>query len=215
MTQASSFSGTVFGMHQASRLLLVVLALSAACGPVDDDVGDEGSGRARGGDDDDVDDGVDDPVIDDDDPPPTPPTPAPEGWSAEESALLDLVNAFRAAGGACPSGPFAPLPPLSPDDALWQAARDHSEDMAAQDYFSHDGVDGSTFVGRIVDAGYGGQPFAENIAAGSGPEGTFEQWRLSDGHCLNMTTTRANEIGIGHASGGSWGSYWTQTFGSR
>lgn len=211
-------------MHQGSRLLLVLLALTAGCGPVDD-VEPEGSGRARGGDDDGDDDGGDvpddddnDPVpVDDDEPTPTPTptTPDPEGWSADESALLDLVNAFRAAGGACPSGTFPPLPPLSPDNALWQAARDHSEDMAAQNYFSHDGLDGSTFVSRIVDAGYGGQPYAENIAAGNGPEGTFEQWRLSDGHCLNMTTSRANEIGIGHASGGSWGSYWTQTFGSR
>lgn len=68
----------------------------------------------------------------------------------------------------------------------------------------------------MAEAGYTGQPSSENIAAGNrSAAATFEQWRNSDGHCRNMMTQSANEIGIGHAGGGSFGSYWTQTFGAR
>lgn len=205
-------------MHHVSRLFVFALSLVAGCGAIGDvnDDGDGGRPDRQPLDSDNVDDPVgpiddgDDEAVDEQ------ATPAPSGWSDFESEMLDLVNAFRTAGGACPGGTFAPVPPLAVDDALWRAARDHSEDMAAQDYFSHDGLDGSSFAGRIGEAGYTGQPFGENIAAGNGTAAaTFEQWRFSDGHCFNMTTTSANEIGIGYASGGRWGSYWTQTFGRR
>ncbi len=207
-------------MHHTLWLVLV-LALTIACGPADD-VDKQGSGRPDRAASDDAVDGEDEGVEPTDPTDPTGPTdptdptdPTPQGWSADEVEMLALVNAFRTAGGSCPGGTFAPLPPLAADDALWAAARDHSEDMIARDYFAHDGPDGSSFAGRIVDAGYTGQPYGENIAAGNGPAGTFEQWHQSDGHCRNMTTTSANEIGIGQASGGSYGSYWTQTFGRR
>jgi uncharacterized protein YkwD len=140
----------------------------------------------------------------------------PTTWSEPELEMLRLVNAFRAAGGDCPSGSFSSLPPLTGNDALGAAARDHSQDMADNDYFDHVSLDGRSFADRIVDAGYDAQPYGENIAAGNtDPEATFEQWRNSDGHCLNMTTRNANEIGVGFASGGSYGAYWTQVFGVR
>jgi len=44
-----------------------------------------------------------------------------------ESEVIDLVNAERATQG---------LHPLNSDDNLATAARDHSEDMGLQDYFS-------------------------------------------------------------------------------
>lgn len=140
----------------------------------------------------------------------------PTTWSEPELEMLRLVNAFRAAGGDCPSGSFSSQPPLTGNDALAQAARDHSQDMADNDYFDHAGLDGSSFGDRAAAAGYDAFPYGENIAAGNtDPEATFEQWRNSDGHCRNMTTTNANEIGVGFASGGSYGAYWTQVFGVR
>jgi uncharacterized protein YkwD len=102
------------------------------------------------------------------------------------------------------------------DPALRTAARLHSEDMAAEGYFSHTGRDGSSPWSRIAAAGYTAQPTGENIAAGnSTAQATFEQWRNSDGHCRNMISTSSNEIGIGYAPGGGYGHYWTQTFGAR
>ena len=52
-----------------------------------------------------------------------------------ESDVIDLVNVERAAQG---------LHPLSYDHQLAAAARDHSEDMGLQGYFSHTSLDGRT-----------------------------------------------------------------------
>ena len=130
--------------------------------------------------------------------------------------MLRLVNQFRATGGDCPSGTFGPRPALRMDPALRRAARLHSADMAEHNYFDHSSQDGRSPWQRMGEAGYTGQPAAENIAAGNHTAAsTFEQWRRSDGHCRNMMTQNANEIGVGYAEGGSFGSYWTQTFGAR
>jgi uncharacterized protein YkwD len=102
------------------------------------------------------------------------------------------------------------------DPALRRAARLHSADMAENNYFDHNSQDGRSPWQRMGEAGYTGQPAAENIAAGNRTAAaTFEQWRQSDGHCRNMMAQNANEIGIGYAEGGSYGAYWTQTFGAR
>lgn len=200
---------------RAIALLLASVA-AIACAPVVDDDGPSTRDRVKDGDDDDDDDTpIDDPPdepIDDGDPE----TPAPSTWTAAESEMLELVNAFRARGGSCPSGPFSPVPPLVANEALGRAARAHSDDMADNDMFDHTGSDGSTFADRAFAAGYDADPRAENIAAGNtDAAGTFSQWANSDGHCRNMTSSSHTEIGVGFASGGSWGAYWTQVFGAR
>lgn len=201
-----------------------------------------GAGSDDADDADDADDDADDvdDVTDDDDAPidppdapieepeeaeepeaPAEPTPDPDGWpdgwSAREQRMLELVNAMRASGGDCPSGHHDARAPLTSNPALRTAARLHSKDMVDQDYFGHDGLDGSSFVSRIYAAGYDAQAIGENIAAGNAEaEATFSQWVNSDGHCRNMMSGQATEIGIGYADGGGrWGAYWTQTFGAR
>ena len=58
--------------------------------------------------------------------------------------LVELLNNLRAAGGTCSDGnggtnTYAANPvPLEFDCRLWRAARLHSQDMADNDYFSHD-----------------------------------------------------------------------------
>jgi uncharacterized protein YkwD len=87
--------------------------------------------------------------------------------------------------------------------------------MADNDYFDHTSLDGRSPWDRMAQAGYDGMPFGENIAAGSSTaDGTFHQWLNSPGHCMNMMSQNANELGVGVAFGGSWGAYWTQTFGA-
>ena len=46
------------------------------------------------------------------------------------------------------------LPSLILDPALSEIARDHSEDMAARNYFAHVNPDGETPTDRAADAGY-------------------------------------------------------------
>ena len=60
---------------------------------------------------------------------------SPYVYADFESEVIDLVNAERAAQG---------LHPLGVDHNLVTAARDHSEDMGLQGYFSHTSLDGRT-----------------------------------------------------------------------
>ena len=125
----------------------------------------------------------------------------------EAEEMLSLVNTLRAANG---------IAPVVLNMELNLAAFDHSYDMAHNNYFSHTGLNGSTFSQRAIAAGYTGSPRGENIAAGNSlVVNTFNQWVNSSGHLNNMLNSSVDEMGIGHASyGGSmYTHYWTQIFG--
>ncbi len=136
---------------------------------------------------------------------------------AFEQQVLTLVNDHRASGATCGSTAYPAVPPLSMDANLRTAARDHSADMAANDYFSHASLDGRSFSDRISDAGYtGGFPLGENIAAGqSTPQAVVNAWMGSTEHCENIMKAGFADIGIGYGFVGSstYGHYWTQNFG--
>ncbi|MFP6685617.1 MAG: CAP domain-containing protein, partial [Polyangiaceae bacterium] len=133
------------------------------------------------------------------------------GLDGEEQAFLQIINTYRAQNG---------LGALAACKSLNRTAQGHSEDMRDQDYFSHDGLNGSEPWDRACDACYelGCGPMtamAENIAAGnSGAQKTFTQWKNSPGHDKNMKGASFKYIGIGRATGGgTYGSYWTNVFG--
>ncbi|MEU4744574.1 CAP domain-containing protein [Actinosynnema sp. NPDC023658] len=123
---------------------------------------------------------------------------------AAEAKVVELTNAERSANG-CPA--------LAADARLAAAARAHSADMAAQDYFDHVSKDGRSFVDRVKAAGYP-TPGAENIAAGQRtPEAVVKGWMESPGHRANILNCKLKALGAGMARGGSYGIYWTQNFG--
>jgi uncharacterized protein YkwD len=140
--------------------------------------------------------------------------PAMVDFSPFEQQVLELVNQARWDNGQ--------LPPLKGNQALTDAARYHSADMRDDDYFDHDSynrVGGSLVFERscsdrvrsYYDAGYIG----ENIAAGqSTPSHVMNVWMNSSGHRANILRDTFREIGIGYASGGYYGHYWTQDFGT-
>jgi uncharacterized protein YkwD len=157
---------------------------------------------------------------------PPPPDPGrlvgPDGiaWTEEAASFEDrvvaLVNAERSRGGDCRSaGSFPPSAPLVVNEQLRAAARAHSLDMKARDFFDHVNPDGETPYDRIGKAGYdGGLPQGENIAAGQRtPEEVVASWMSSDGHCSNILEPRYAEIGVGFVLGGRFGTLWTQVFG--
>jgi uncharacterized protein YkwD len=149
--------------------------------------------------------------------PPADPNGWSPAWASLEDQMLVLVNEMRVNGGRCPSGNYGPRGALVMNQELRTAARLHSKDMADNDYFDHNSQNGDSPWDRIDAAGYSAQAVGENIAAGNGTAAdTFEQWVNSDGHCRNMMSSDATEIGVGYANGNaSYGHYWTQTFGSR
>ena len=119
---------------------------------------------------------------------------------AEARALLILVNEARAAEG---------LNSLVLNTELNKAALSHSIDMNVNDYFDHEGLNGSRFWERAKDAGYTGSPVGENIALGQrDTEAVHNAWMNSDGHRRNILNSSITEMGLGHN-----GRYWTQIFG--
>jgi len=126
-----------------------------------------------------------------------------------ESDVIDLVNVEREARG---------LHPLVYDFSLAAAARDHSEDMGVQDYFSHTSLDGRTVGDRITAAGYAYNTYGENIAAGqSTPEVVLDGWMSSSGHRANILNPNFCDIGVGYAyvADSTYRHYWTQDFGRK
>lgn len=139
-------------------------------------------------------------------------------WAQLELDVLEIVNQVRAQGADCKSkGVFAATGPLTMDPALRCAARKHSADMAARDFFNHTNPDNESPWDRMAKAGYGGYSNAgENIAAGSpDAQGTMNQWMGSDGHCANIMSPSFQHIGVGYSTGGQYGHLWTQVFGAK
>ncbi|WP_405712706.1 CAP domain-containing protein [Streptomyces xanthophaeus] len=138
-------------------------------------------------------------------PKPTP-TPAPtpdDGHSAEEVAVVTLVNQARAQAGC---GPVRANPPLA---ALAGA---FSKDMATRGFFDHTDPDGNSPWDRAAKAGLSGLA-AENIARGQGDAASvMTAWMDSPGHKANILNCEFRTLGVGvHvAAGGPW---WTQEFG--
>ena len=142
--------------------------------------------------------------------------PAP--WLTEEDEMLVLVNEVRASGTTCPSGPRPPVGSVATAEALVRAARSHALDMATQNYFDHDSLDGRDPFDRMREEGFDGQPRAENIAAGnSSAADTLAQWLSSDGHCINIMTADVTHLGVGYAADedAAYTHYWVQAFGRR
>jgi len=142
--------------------------------------------------------------------------PARGDATAVSRAILDLVNAARAAGRRCGGKYFAPAAPLGLDPALARAALAHSRDMAEHDAFDHRGHDGSTPSDRVERAGFGNHRIVgENIAAGAMTPGEVTQgWLSSPAHCENIMNSRYSLIGIAYAENLHTRSavFWTQDF---
>jgi uncharacterized protein YkwD len=113
-------------------------------------------------------------------------------------AIVCLINIERAKHG---------LRPLRLSKRLTRAGRRHVLDMARFNYFSHDGRRGSSFVDRIMRAGYtrGAHRWyvGENLVWGSGdrtsPRASVEAWMNSPPHRANILRPKFRHIGLGVA----------------
>lgn len=130
------------------------------------------------------------------------------------TTALARINQYRAAGAQCGArGAFAATTALRWDDRLAQAADGHSRDMAANNYFAHDSLDGRTMAQRITAAGYTWAGLGENIAAGQATvNAVVDGWMASEGHCVNLMNPTFVHLGLACAAGTSatrYSSYWT------
>lgn len=129
------------------------------------------------------------------------------------SRVVDLTNDIRRQYG---------LSELSVNSQLQQAAQTHSSNMAAQDFFSHYGIDGSMPWDRGQDAGYDYSLYGENIAAGqTTPEAVVQAWVNSPTHLENILNPGYTEIGVGYeylqndTGNVNFNHYWAQEFGTQ
>lgn len=131
-----------------------------------------------------------------------------------ESEVLRLVNEARGSRRTCGSTTHRAARALRTDAKLAKVAAAHSADMARKDYFNHNSRNGDTPFDRMRAAGYAYASAGENIAAGyRSPASVVKAWLKSPGHCRNIMRRSFTELGVGYATGGLYGSYWTQDFG--
>lgn len=123
----------------------------------------------------------------------------------DKTELTQLVNDARKKGCQCGNTWYPSAPAVSWNDQLEKAALSHSRDMSVNNYFSHDGKDGSDAGDRITKAGYSWRTYGENIGVGYKTEQeVISAWLKSPGHCKNLMNASYKEIGAGKV-----GSYWT------
>ncbi len=142
------------------------------------------------------------------------------GLTAEEQLIVELVNRARMDPGAevsrlnepLASGiSGAPAEPLAVTRELSAAARGHSEDMDARNFFAHTNPDGQSPGARALEEGHGSGFVGENVGwAGSTVSSFNAQARAenhheslwdSDGHQRNLMDPRWSEIGLGYDYG--------------
>ncbi|WP_432418807.1 CAP domain-containing protein [Cytobacillus spongiae] len=124
-----------------------------------------------------------------------------KGISAVESKVIELTNQERQKNG---------LPALKADTALSNVAREKSNDMQKNNYFSHTSPTYGSPFDMMRDFGVSYKSAGENIAMGQRtPEEVVKAWMNSEGHRKNILSNNFTHIGVGYIENGN---YWTQMF---
>jgi uncharacterized protein YkwD len=99
--------------------------------------------------------------------------------------------------------------PVTYNSLLGQAARRHANDMHANDFFDHEGSDGSNIGKRVSDTGYQYSYVGENIAWGQQSEAAaLADWQSStEGHKENNELVRHEHFALAKAGSGQ-NTYW-------
>jgi uncharacterized protein YkwD len=118
------------------------------------------------------------------------------------SQEVSLINATRTQAG---------LPALKVNATLTASATAYARLMADRNFFSHDGIDGSSPQSRIKASGYAGRFKGEALAAGqASPQSALNTWLNSPSHRDILMDKAAVEVGIGFYSkpGTTYTTYW-------
>jgi uncharacterized protein YkwD len=123
-----------------------------------------------------------------------------------EQRVFDLVNEERVSHG---------LKPLVWVDLIAEVARLHSDNMASQNFFAHEDLEGRRAGKRADQLGADWNRISENIAwlSGSDPAGrVVSAWMRSPGHRKNILDPAPRESGIGLAVSSEGKYFFTQVF---
>ncbi len=132
-----------------------------------------------------------------------------------EVQMLDLVNHDRTDVSTVQET-RGRARPLQWDGRLAEVARLHSEEMAREGFFGHEGTDGSQPSNRVTRAGIQWRSTGENIAKCrdvAEAEAIFmDEPKFRQNHRGNILNTSYTHIGIGIARGPDGTLYITQEF---
>jgi uncharacterized protein YkwD len=125
-----------------------------------------------------------------------------------ERQAFEILNLRRSESG---------LSAIKWSDDMAKIARLHSQDMAQNNYFSHQGLNGSMVNDRADLLGFSNwQAIGENIAFNRGyqkpVEFACEGWMKSPAHRENILNVRWKEAGIGAALAPDGSYYFTEVF---
>jgi len=102
------------------------------------------------------------------------------------------------------------LQPLEISKPLMNSAQVKSDDMAKNNYFSHDSPTYGTPFELMTSLGITYRAAGENIAKGQRTaKEVVNAWMNSEGHRKNILNSNYTHIGVGYSSQGN---YWTQQF---
>ena len=128
-----------------------------------------------------------------------------------QQQLLDLVNNSRSKGCDCGNKYYPPVPAVTWNTQLEEAAKKHSEYMNGTGKLSHTGQNNSDAGERITNEGYDWMTYGENIAEGyPTEEAVIDAWLKSEGHCKNIMDAEFKEMGVATS-----GAFWTQVFAAK
>lgn len=124
---------------------------------------------------------------------------------AAEQEVYEMTNAYRNYMGKAL---------FKLEDRTTAAARKHSEDMANNNYFQHNSLDGSKFSARLTAEGISWSGAGENICAGAGDAiNMVIGWIGSSGHRKGMLTDfKYIGVGAAYSNSADYGIYCTQDF---
>jgi uncharacterized protein YkwD len=132
-----------------------------------------------------------------------------------ELQMWELINADRMAPSSSEETKGR-ASPLQWDPKLAAVARAHSEDMARNGFFSHQGSDGSSPAERVSRAGVRWRSTGENIAMTSDvvqAEKLFmNEPKFQENHRGNILNPNYTHVGVGIARGPDGTLYFTQDF---
>lgn len=129
-------------------------------------------------------------------PTPNPDTSTVKPTTTEAQTILNLINNARKANG---------LAPLAIDATLNNVAQIKSNDMVANNYFSHTSPRYGSPFAMMQGFGVTYKTAGENIAGNPSLQGAFDAWMNSEGHRKNILSSAYNYIGIGITKSSTYG----------
>ena len=123
--------------------------------------------------------------------------------NSDEKEVFDLINKQRTNQG---------LQALKLDNEVQRVARIKAQDMASNNYFSHNSPTYGSPFDMLKSFKVSYKTAGENIAGNSSNSGAVTAWMNSSGHKANILNSSFNYTGIGVVSSSKYGKIFVQMF---